>query len=231
MKRVIVAAPIKDAAALNVVVGVNDDRYDPKEHRLLTAASCTTNACTGRQSRPMGTRIRSFEWVPLSTPLFAALRHGNLIGHASGTGTDEPLSSYGQGGSFRQIRSPFWNRNPLSPARWNGSPSRTGGINRANAARRPAVRPGHDNVRKCPIFHLGIEHFQRAAAGVDFVVMGELGEAFEDAEQIFVPQASPDLDVAGAALRTERPEPCQLVATLRGGRYGEAKGLRHGQIF
>jgi glyceraldehyde 3-phosphate dehydrogenase len=43
VKRVIVAAPVKDPAALNVVVGVNDDRYDPREHRLLTAASCTTN--------------------------------------------------------------------------------------------------------------------------------------------------------------------------------------------
>jgi glyceraldehyde 3-phosphate dehydrogenase len=43
VKRVIVAAPVKDAAALNVVVGVNDDRYDPREHKLLTAASCTTN--------------------------------------------------------------------------------------------------------------------------------------------------------------------------------------------
>jgi glyceraldehyde 3-phosphate dehydrogenase len=43
VRRVIVAAPVKDAAALNVVVGVNDDRYDPTEHKLLTAASCTTN--------------------------------------------------------------------------------------------------------------------------------------------------------------------------------------------
>ncbi|BBK44687.1 glyceraldehyde-3-phosphate dehydrogenase [Allostella vacuolata] len=43
VRRVIVAAPVKDAAALNVVVGVNDDRYDPARHRLLTAASCTTN--------------------------------------------------------------------------------------------------------------------------------------------------------------------------------------------
>ena len=43
VRRVIVAAPVKDRAALNVIVGVNDDRYDPAEHRLLTAASCTTN--------------------------------------------------------------------------------------------------------------------------------------------------------------------------------------------
>jgi glyceraldehyde 3-phosphate dehydrogenase len=43
VKRVIVAAPVKDERALNVVVGVNDALYDPARHRLLTAASCTTN--------------------------------------------------------------------------------------------------------------------------------------------------------------------------------------------
>ena len=43
VKRVIVAAPVKDAAALNIVVGVNEHLYDPARHRLITAASCTTN--------------------------------------------------------------------------------------------------------------------------------------------------------------------------------------------
>jgi glyceraldehyde 3-phosphate dehydrogenase len=43
VRRVIVAAPVKDPAALNIVVGVNDEIYDPERHRLLTAASCTTN--------------------------------------------------------------------------------------------------------------------------------------------------------------------------------------------
>lgn len=43
VKRVIVAAPVKDEAALNIVVGVNDHLYDPARHTLLTAASCTTN--------------------------------------------------------------------------------------------------------------------------------------------------------------------------------------------
>jgi glyceraldehyde 3-phosphate dehydrogenase len=43
VKRVIVAAPVKDERALNIVVGVNDKLYDPRHHRLLTAASCTTN--------------------------------------------------------------------------------------------------------------------------------------------------------------------------------------------
>ena len=43
VQRVIVAAPVKHAAALNIVVGVNDGSYEPGRHRLLTAASCTTN--------------------------------------------------------------------------------------------------------------------------------------------------------------------------------------------
>ena len=42
VKKVIVAAPVKDDA-LNIVYGINDDEYDPAEHHLLTAASCTTN--------------------------------------------------------------------------------------------------------------------------------------------------------------------------------------------
>ncbi|MBH62131.1 MAG: type I glyceraldehyde-3-phosphate dehydrogenase [Alphaproteobacteria bacterium] len=42
VKTVIVAAPVKEGA-LNVVMGVNDDLYDPAIHKVLTAASCTTN--------------------------------------------------------------------------------------------------------------------------------------------------------------------------------------------
>ena len=42
VRKVIVAAPVKEGA-LNVVVGVNDDEYRPDAHHLLTAASCTTN--------------------------------------------------------------------------------------------------------------------------------------------------------------------------------------------
>jgi glyceraldehyde 3-phosphate dehydrogenase len=43
VRKVLVAAPVKDGSALDVVVGVNDDRYDPAVHDVLTAASCTTN--------------------------------------------------------------------------------------------------------------------------------------------------------------------------------------------
>ncbi len=42
VRKVIVAAPVKEGA-LNVVMGVNDHLYDPAQHNLLTAASCTTN--------------------------------------------------------------------------------------------------------------------------------------------------------------------------------------------
>ena len=42
-KRVIVAAPVKVGDVLNIVVGVNHDRYDRAKHRIVTAASCTTN--------------------------------------------------------------------------------------------------------------------------------------------------------------------------------------------
>lgn len=43
VKRVVVSAPIKEKGVLNVVMGVNDHLYNPAEHRIVTAASCTTN--------------------------------------------------------------------------------------------------------------------------------------------------------------------------------------------
>lgn len=43
VKKVIVACPVKDGNALNIVVGCNDQLYDPAEHSIVTAASCTTN--------------------------------------------------------------------------------------------------------------------------------------------------------------------------------------------
>ncbi|WP_290798775.1 ArsJ-associated glyceraldehyde-3-phosphate dehydrogenase [Halomonas sp.] len=43
VKRVVVSAPVKDDGVLNLVVGVNDHLFDPAEHHIVTAASCTTN--------------------------------------------------------------------------------------------------------------------------------------------------------------------------------------------
>ncbi|MGB1007135.1 MAG: ArsJ-associated glyceraldehyde-3-phosphate dehydrogenase [Thalassobaculaceae bacterium] len=41
--KVVVSAPVKDPAVLNLVMAVNDHLYDPATHHLVTAASCTTN--------------------------------------------------------------------------------------------------------------------------------------------------------------------------------------------
>jgi len=43
VRKVVVAAPVKTTGALNIVMGVNDHLYRPEEHRIVTAASCTTN--------------------------------------------------------------------------------------------------------------------------------------------------------------------------------------------
>ena len=83
---------------------------------------------------------------------------------------------------------------------------------------RPATaRLVADRARKDPNFYLRIEHFQG-----HLVVMGEIGEALEDAEQFLVPGSAQDLHITGAALRAERAEPGDLVAALRGWRNGKA---------
>ena len=43
VKRVVVTAPVKSPGVLDVVVGVNHHRFDPAQHRIVSAASCTTN--------------------------------------------------------------------------------------------------------------------------------------------------------------------------------------------
>jgi len=43
VKRVVVSAPVKEPGVLNVVMGVNHQLFDKTQHRIVTAASCTTN--------------------------------------------------------------------------------------------------------------------------------------------------------------------------------------------
>ncbi|WP_170329816.1 ArsJ-associated glyceraldehyde-3-phosphate dehydrogenase [Ruegeria arenilitoris] len=43
VKKVVVSAPVKDGPTANIVMGVNEDVYDPATHHIVTAASCTTN--------------------------------------------------------------------------------------------------------------------------------------------------------------------------------------------
>jgi glyceraldehyde 3-phosphate dehydrogenase len=44
-RKVIISAPAK-GEDITIVMGVNDDRYDPRNHRIVSNASCTTN-CLG----------------------------------------------------------------------------------------------------------------------------------------------------------------------------------------
>ncbi|GGE51775.1 glyceraldehyde-3-phosphate dehydrogenase [Streptosporangium jomthongense] len=43
VKRVVATAPVKEAGAKNIVLGVNEHIFDPARDRIVTAASCTTN--------------------------------------------------------------------------------------------------------------------------------------------------------------------------------------------
>ena len=43
VKRVVVTAPVKEKGALDIVMGVNHALFDPSVHRIVSAASCTTN--------------------------------------------------------------------------------------------------------------------------------------------------------------------------------------------
>lgn len=43
VKSVVVTAPINEPEVVNIVMGVNDSLYDPHKHKIVTAASCTTN--------------------------------------------------------------------------------------------------------------------------------------------------------------------------------------------
>ena len=43
VSRVVVSAPVKETGAKNIVMGVNEDIFDPANDRIVTAASCTTN--------------------------------------------------------------------------------------------------------------------------------------------------------------------------------------------
>ena len=54
---------------------------------------------------------------------------------------------------------------------------------------------------EAPTFHLRVEHFQGSAAGVDLVVMREIGEAFED---LLSTAERPGVMATGAAKPTDQ---------------------------
>jgi glyceraldehyde 3-phosphate dehydrogenase len=57
-KKVIISAPAK-GEDITIVLGVNDDRYDPSKHHIISNASCTTN-CLATAVKPV---VDSLGWV------------------------------------------------------------------------------------------------------------------------------------------------------------------------
>ncbi len=48
-KKVVISAPAKNED-ITIVLGVNDDKYDPKKHHIVSNASCNEWSCTCSQS-------------------------------------------------------------------------------------------------------------------------------------------------------------------------------------
>lgn len=57
-KKVIISAPAKDED-ITIVLGVNDDKYDPGKHNVISNASCTTN-CLATAVKPI---VDNLGWV------------------------------------------------------------------------------------------------------------------------------------------------------------------------
>ena len=49
-KKVIISAPAK-GEDITVVMGVNDEKYDPAKHHIVSNACCTTNCLAPRRAR------------------------------------------------------------------------------------------------------------------------------------------------------------------------------------
>jgi glyceraldehyde 3-phosphate dehydrogenase len=57
-KKVIISAPAK-GEDITIVLGVNDDKYDPEKHNVISNASCTTN-CLATAVKPI---VEKLGWV------------------------------------------------------------------------------------------------------------------------------------------------------------------------
>ena len=57
-KKVIISAPAS-GEDITLVLGVNDDKYDPAKHKIISNASCTTN-CLATAVKPI---VDSLGWV------------------------------------------------------------------------------------------------------------------------------------------------------------------------
>ena len=56
-RRCIISAPAK-GEDITIVLGVNDDKYDPAKHNIISNACCTTNCLAPGRPRPAQGRLR-----------------------------------------------------------------------------------------------------------------------------------------------------------------------------
>ena len=66
-KKVIITAPAKKPD-FSVVLGVNEDKYDPKAHHIISNASCTTN-CLAPLAKVLHEQLRHQERLDDDGPL------------------------------------------------------------------------------------------------------------------------------------------------------------------
>ncbi|MFW9833415.1 MAG: type I glyceraldehyde-3-phosphate dehydrogenase [Candidatus Thorarchaeota archaeon] len=96
-KKVILSAPGKGGEMLTVVLGVNDDVYDPDKHNVISNASCTTNCLA-----PM---------VKVVDEAFGIVRGQMTTVHAV---TNDQVMLDGPHKDWRRARAACWNTVPTS---------------------------------------------------------------------------------------------------------------------
>jgi glyceraldehyde 3-phosphate dehydrogenase len=96
-KKVILSAPGKGGEMLTVVLGVNDDVYDPDKHNVISNASCTTNCLA-----PM---------VKVVDEAFGIVRGQMTTVHAV---TNDQVMLDGPHKDWRRARAAAWNTVPTS---------------------------------------------------------------------------------------------------------------------
>ena len=96
-KKVILSAPGKGGEMLTVVLGVNDDVYDPDKHSVISNASCTTNCLA-----PM---------VKVVDEAFGIVRGQMTTVHAV---TNDQVMLDGPHKDWRRARAAAWNTVPTS---------------------------------------------------------------------------------------------------------------------
>jgi glyceraldehyde-3-phosphate dehydrogenase/erythrose-4-phosphate dehydrogenase len=86
-ERVIITAPATDPD-VTLVLGVNDDAYDPASHRIISNASCTTN-CLGPVAKVLHDEFGIERGLMVTIHAYTADQQGPAQG-AGGRGLDDP---------------------------------------------------------------------------------------------------------------------------------------------